>query len=242
MALHHKFVVRARSDHQFIESRNVALDSAKQALFYQGILADVPPNHPGGAKQSWRLLSLLTQDFLFAALVVSLDLDYDLREGNPALDATRAARVEEHLKLLQTSHRIWKQCLDHSAGAQQAYDILGAMLVRFSQAQLRNGSSHSDTDFQPKAFQETMTETTILHSQSSTAFPESLMSPSNDFNPFTRGDVAAPYSVLSTSALDSFTFNNEQVDSNGVDYDMVDTLLLGSEWPDLDFTIAVGML
>jgi hypothetical protein len=250
MVLHRKFITAARQNQRMAPSRAHGLDSAKQALLYQRVLFESSTMKLGNSEQSWRLLSLFSQDFLYAGLMLSMDVNYDL-QALAALDAmakvSDSERVAEHLGYLRNSYSIWQQSIDRSATARQAHDIIGALLNSFAKVKnqrhvglVSTSSLHHNTSI--PQFE------AINNSQQHAALDLPLpgLSHTEDSEGMSSGGGAEMASFSDEFASDT-VINNipfSLYSSNGYnsDYNMVDAFLLESQWPDLDFTTAVGML
>ena len=235
MALHHRFVALAHRDARYAESRRICLESAKQALFYQRILANSQSPEAGNPRQSWRLLSLLDHDFLFAALVLAVDVKCNLGGG----EATRMLGDfdTEHLSLLQQACGIWQTYAEHSPGAQQAHEIVGKMLNSLVQGRQRASTSALASALAPSDFHEDGDATPTAADTTQVQSFEANMLQQSTFHGQHVGTTTDD-SMLGHSNF----LNLSSQDSGGHAWNMTDMLLDGAVWPNMDFTTAVGML
>lgn len=243
MVLHRKFMIAARQDWTMAPSRNHGLDSAKQALFYQRILFESITITPMNGEQNWRLLSLFSQDFLYAGLLLSMDANSDLQAGaasDTMAQASSSERIGEHLEILRKSYMIWQQSTNRSATAKQAHDIIGALLNSFANV---NNQRHM-----------VVSATSESHHDAFTAQSEVIGSSHNqtvlDMPLLGLPRVQEVERMSNGSNVDMTFFNDELTsdtafypsDGHILAYNMADAFLLKSQWPNLDFTTAVGML
>lgn len=142
MILHRKYLIPAHTLQRYASSRDICLEAAQKVLQHQRALSENPMNtrpDPG----NWRFMSLMSHDFLLAAVLVCLDIDRDLRIGKSATSVTsegvggKEARLER-LNLLQQSHQAWSGFQSQSGVADKATRTLGIMLDRLRQAQEPN--------------------------------------------------------------------------------------------------------
>ncbi|KAJ3543060.1 hypothetical protein NM208_g3784 [Fusarium decemcellulare] len=104
--LHRNFLALAYADPEYIPSRNKCLEAATRVLQHQQIMASLSFNADRMVVQNWRVLSIMSQDFLLSAMVICLDFDQDLRHGPLPGSSPIAMRggeeVEERLALLKS--------------------------------------------------------------------------------------------------------------------------------------------
>ena len=149
MILHRKFLIAALSNPSYSYSRQCCLTAATRALQYQKELFELSRAPDGLISSSWRFFSLMTNDFLLAAMIVCLDLDQALlRRGMEY--ATDGGNVRERqdrskrFELLENSYRIWRDSMSHSSEASKAAEVLRIMLDRVKQTKEAKFSTEAD--------------------------------------------------------------------------------------------------
>ena len=131
MILHRRFLIAALSDKSYSYSRQCCLTAATRALQYQRELYELSRAPDGLLSSSWKFFSLMSHDFLLAAMIVCLDLDQTLLRLCPDYTADEDMREKKkRFELLESSYRIWTESLDHSPEAKKAAEVLKIMLER----------------------------------------------------------------------------------------------------------------
>ena len=146
--LHRKFLVLARENPRYIDSRRTCIDSAMTLLCYQQILHY--ESQPGGRLQGFGWYSSSSYNasaFLLAATLVSLDLVYSAESdsGNkPNLDVELwgKSRVQEMTEALENCRKIWFELKDHSMEAYKASNLIEIMLRKVQHIYEEAGHRH----------------------------------------------------------------------------------------------------
>jgi hypothetical protein len=131
--LHRRYLILARSDTRYLYSRQSCVDAAMELLRHQSIVHS--ECQPGGLlqRESWKIGTLMVQEFLLAAMIVCLEFDYfktRSRDGNVTPEEVRSEEVM--LKALQTSYEIWQESAACSTEALKASTVLRILLEKCS--------------------------------------------------------------------------------------------------------------
>ncbi|ORY67198.1 uncharacterized protein BCR38DRAFT_152811 [Pseudomassariella vexata] len=158
--LHRRYLNLGRSDHRFSYSRWTCLDAAAKTMRHQ---YDIHfESQPFGrlASNNWLQNSLLTHDFLLAAMILCLELSYLLRsesvtQGRCLTDPNFTK--DQLLEILRTSRKIWEQQRKESSEAQRAYQTISRMIavatgMENGDSPESSGSSEPSELPQPAAF------------------------------------------------------------------------------------------
>ena len=129
--LHRKYLVRARENERFAQSRRTCVDSSMELLNHQATLHY--ESRPGHRLHGVRVLlsSLTSHDFLLAAMIISLDLWCGAEaEGvgggrsSGDLYTWGLERREDMIRALEISNEIWRETRDQSMESYKASEIL----------------------------------------------------------------------------------------------------------------------
>jgi hypothetical protein len=130
--LHRKYLISGKSNPQFRYSRTTSVDAAMQLLDVQCVLYDA--TRPGGQlfNQQWRSSALMNQDYVLAAMIVSLDLAWDTRMKASTTyyedEILATWPKSKRLQALKMSYDIWCKFTTISALATKAAEALRVML------------------------------------------------------------------------------------------------------------------
>jgi hypothetical protein len=131
--LHRKYLIPGKSDAQFRYSRTACVDAAMKLLDVQRILYEAL--QPGGPLfgELWRTVALINQDYVLAAMILCLDLAWDMRleEGLPSDSDGEIEAVwpkDKRLHALKGSCVIWCKSSTESTLAAKAAEALRVML------------------------------------------------------------------------------------------------------------------
>lgn len=136
MMLHHKHLVLAHLDPQYAVSRRSCLDAAMRSLNLQRLLFEAYLMHGKDQATNWRFLSLVGHDFLFAAMLICLDMYHESKETNPVdstshyVSLTREERLVQ-MRSLRIAQCIWLEFGKHHSSGREAAAILGVLIKRF---------------------------------------------------------------------------------------------------------------
>lgn len=131
--LHRRFIARARTNPRYAYSRRASVDAAMALLRIQTTLHR--EGQPGGriSEVMWRLTALQKHDFLLGAMIVSLDLNYDSRNGARGF-WTPEQRVDM-LSSLETALAIWEADVANSMEAYKGAKVLRIMVDKLKAQQ-----------------------------------------------------------------------------------------------------------
>jgi hypothetical protein len=130
--LHRKYLIPGKANPQFRYSRTTSVDAAMKLLDVQYILYEA--TRPGGQlfSEQWRTSALMNQDYVLAAMIISLDLAWNTRmKAVPTNYEDEIAAMWPKTKRLQTlksSYDIWCKSTTISALAAKAAEALRVML------------------------------------------------------------------------------------------------------------------
>ena len=135
--LHKKFLARARTNSRYAHSRRACVDASLELMRHQANLRQ--ENLLYGRLQSvnWFVQSLTSHDFLFAAMILCLDLHHGLEAESPGLGSNDISlwgleRRPEMMQALETSNTIWAELRDESMEAYKANEVLTVMLGKLT--------------------------------------------------------------------------------------------------------------
>lgn len=140
--LHRKYIIRARQNPRYSHSRRACIDASMAILSHQAQL--YRETQPGGRMRTmkWVISSLTKHDFLLAAMLVCLDLNYDslamAERRQPGKRAPHvvyfwsAAQRADMISTLETSLGIWQETAEVSIEAFKASRILALILEKVS--------------------------------------------------------------------------------------------------------------
>ena len=131
--LHGKYLVSARSNSQYIYSRQSCIEAALKILEHQSTLHQ--ETQPGGQlhRDRWKVSSLVNHDFLLAVTILCLDLDHDIAETSLSQLSERTVDIWRRDTItcaLRESYRIWLQSSGSSREAQKAAEALKIVLEK----------------------------------------------------------------------------------------------------------------
>ncbi|KAF2438752.1 hypothetical protein P171DRAFT_490801 [Karstenula rhodostoma CBS 690.94] len=127
LVLHRTFLTAGQTDPKYAESRKICVDSALEIMRYH--ITIFHACQPGGQlnKVWWYMSSLQTFDFLLAAMVICLELNYLQSTGDPSSD-----KISDMLSLLESTHDIWANHPNRFRDSVRGAEILKAMLKKCS--------------------------------------------------------------------------------------------------------------
>jgi hypothetical protein len=143
--LHRKYLISGRSNLQFRHSRTTSVDAAMKLLDVQHIVYET--TRPGGQlfSEQWRTSALMNQDYVLAAMIISLDLAWDTRINDVTTEHENevAAMWPKTIRLqkLKSSYDIWCKWIATFAVAAKAAEALKGML--------KDLESYSSTETMP---------------------------------------------------------------------------------------------
>ena len=128
--LHRKFMARGRLDSRFLLSHNRCIESAVVLLSLQDVLhKEAKTRGPVRASHLYHV-SLTSQDFILAAIILCLELRRRNRDGATkcqGISRTTTSQENTILQGLETSYNIWKELQMDSAEAWKVYRVLSNM-------------------------------------------------------------------------------------------------------------------
>ncbi|OCK77973.1 hypothetical protein K432DRAFT_406853 [Lepidopterella palustris CBS 459.81] len=131
IVLHRKYLTVGQIDPRFAESRMACVQAAMQTLRHHSVIFQACL--PGGQLHSvwWYMSSLTTYDFLLAAMIVSLELNYiRTAEASPTFKGPPHPFVPEMVELLETTYDIFANHPHRLSESGRAAGILGAILKK----------------------------------------------------------------------------------------------------------------
>ncbi|KAF2654161.1 hypothetical protein K491DRAFT_632576 [Lophiostoma macrostomum CBS 122681] len=137
IVIHRNFFTAGQSGGRFAGSHKLCLDAALSILRYQNIIFHAC--QPGGqlAKVWWYMSSLVTYDFLLAAMILCLEVNH-LQTADPS-----SARYSEWLSILENTYGIWANHPNRFRESYKGAEIVKAMLDKCSN---RSGSDSIEQD------------------------------------------------------------------------------------------------
>ncbi|KAH7126972.1 hypothetical protein B0J11DRAFT_290772 [Dendryphion nanum] len=163
VVLHRNYLTAGQTDLKFAESREICLDAALSILGYQKIIFEAC--QPGGQlnKVWWYMSSLNTYDFLLAAMILCLDLNF-LAATDPS-----SPRILELFGILKRTHGIWANHPQRFKEAARGAEVLQRMLKKCS-AQINPQSNKLGTALSSNDHDERPSQTNDNHSHSQADF------------------------------------------------------------------------
>ena len=130
--LHRKFLIPGHTEDRYSYSRTICLNAAVQVLKYQSKLHALHYSDEA-VTANWRFFSLMSHDFLLAAMLLCLDIDYELQRRSMPNESlpqrgNQNSDFQERIELLQSSYEIWTNCFNYIPGVKQAADALAIVL------------------------------------------------------------------------------------------------------------------
>jgi hypothetical protein len=129
--LHRKYLIPGQSNPQYRYSRTASIDAAMKLLDVQYLMHE--GSQPGGQlyRERWRMSALISQDFVLAAIILCLDLDWETRFGKTHEDEVEKIWPRDaRLQKLKNSYEIWSESSRKSNRAAKAAEALRVMLKR----------------------------------------------------------------------------------------------------------------
>ena len=129
--LHRKYLIPAQFNPQHRYSRMASVDAAMKALDVQCILHEA--SQPGGQlyRDRWRISAPIGQDYHLAAMILCLDLDWEMKSGKSHEDEVeRIWPRDTRLQKLKHSYKIWSELSRKSAIAAKVAEALRVMIER----------------------------------------------------------------------------------------------------------------
>jgi hypothetical protein len=130
--LHRKYLIPGKANPEFRYSRTTSVDAAMKLLDVQYILYEA--TRPGGQlfSEQWRTSALMNQDYVLAAMIISLDLAWDTRmkavSTNYEDEIAAVWPKTKRLHALKSSYDVWCKSTTISALAAKAAEALRVML------------------------------------------------------------------------------------------------------------------
>lgn len=168
MILHRKYLILGRACKQYYYSRETCLSAAMQMLRYQKRLYELSCDSNGISRSNWRFISIISHDFLLAAMLICLALDHEIRTNEICTSEIQRykdkelcqAAFEESIELLRSSYQIWTSVLSVAIGARKGVEVLDIILGRIDRSsgtrkpppQSTKGFNHSPASEQDRSF------------------------------------------------------------------------------------------
>jgi Fungal specific transcription factor domain len=165
--LHRRFLVQGRTNPRYRQSRKACIDASMDLLKRQQSLHKEKTARLKSAK--WFISSLAVHDFLIAAMIVCLDLNYGT--NNP----TRwnhfydwgVDRRDEMLSALDGAQRIYREMQDYSIEAFKASSMLEMMITKLRSAGFpspqRGSETSSGANFTPSGSSESDLNSPVVY-------------------------------------------------------------------------------
>ncbi|PGH23865.1 hypothetical protein AJ80_02113 [Polytolypa hystricis UAMH7299] len=129
--LHRKYLTLPGSQYSY--SRDTCVSAAMNMLGHQALI--YRESQPGGKLHSgkWKISSFIHHDFLLAAMIVCVDVERGLKEGDTTSPQGTPGRNsiwtrEEKLQALKDAYKIWKSSKFMSGEAEKAARILNVVI------------------------------------------------------------------------------------------------------------------
>ncbi|KAI0438898.1 fungal-specific transcription factor domain-containing protein [Xylaria telfairii] len=108
ITLHRRFLVPARTNTRYLYSRDACLAAAARVLRHQQTLSKLSFEIDGMVVQNWRVLSLMSHDFLLSAMVLCVGIEHALQDGLvfEVRPTYGIEDIREHLELLESCQRL----------------------------------------------------------------------------------------------------------------------------------------
>lgn len=129
--LHRRYLVLARSNQRYLYSRRSCVDAAMQLLGHQSVLHN--ECQLGGLlhRDRWKILPLMSQAFLLAAMIICLEFDHLIPRSQDVHAVSEEVSTEESmLQVLQRSYSIWSESAASSTEALRVSAVLKMMLQK----------------------------------------------------------------------------------------------------------------
>lgn len=128
--LHRKYLAPARHNPRYHHSRRACADAAMEILRHQHKLHQ--ESKPGGRLRSmrWAISSLTKHDHLLAAMIVCVELHYDIIRPVNDNPFWKPEQLADMLKALENSQKIWSETMEQSMEAFKAYKTLNIILEK----------------------------------------------------------------------------------------------------------------
>ncbi|KAM3150091.1 hypothetical protein ABEW05_009593 [Botrytis cinerea] len=127
--LHRKYLARARQNSRYDHSRRACVNAAMEILRHQHKLH--LESKPGGRLRSmrWAISSLTKHDYLLAAMIVCLELHYQII-CPPNKHFWKTEQLADMLKAVETSQSIWSETIEESMESFKAAKTLNIILEK----------------------------------------------------------------------------------------------------------------
>lgn len=129
--LHRRYLVLARSNQRYLYSRRSCVDAAMQLLGHQSVLHN--ECQLGGLlhRDRWKILPLMSQAFLLAAMIICLEFDHLIPRSQDVHAVSEEVSTEESmLQVLQRSYSIWSESAASSTEALRVSAVLKMILQK----------------------------------------------------------------------------------------------------------------
>lgn len=138
--LHRKYMSRARQNPRYAHSRRSAIEASMETLRHLATLHRQSQSNGRFRSIKWYVSSIATKDFLLPAMLIVLDLHYDvsaersgLRQDSQTMYFWTPEQRAEMVENLELTMNIWKGLADGSMEATKASQILEIMLQKINQ-------------------------------------------------------------------------------------------------------------
>ena len=143
--LHKPFLARARTHPRYAHSRRTCVDSSLKVMHHQAVLHRETCSQGSLRYVKWSMVSLMSHDFLLAAMIVALDLHHSFEaeasgQGSNDVFTWGLERHAEMILALETSNSIWKELRDQSIEAYKANKVLTVMLEKLKHTHPSRGT------------------------------------------------------------------------------------------------------
>lgn len=133
LILHRGFMEKAQEDPKYGRSRSICVDAAMKLLEHQAAIHEQVRDGGLFSRDKWFLWSLEQNDFVLAAMVISLELSFVLKHQDsyksPTDELGRVAYDQKAmLDALRISHTVWVESEGQSKTATQAIETLSNVL------------------------------------------------------------------------------------------------------------------
>ena len=137
IVLHRNYLTAGQSNAKYAGSRSACVEAAMRILQHEKVIFHAC--QPGGQLYDywWYIVSVTSHDFLLAALVVSIELNYLRTAG---LEPDRAAAM---LALLSTTYQIWLSLPQRYSDSNRGAKIVREMLKQWSAPTAATGTART---------------------------------------------------------------------------------------------------
>lgn len=133
ITLHNRFLVPGQTDQMYAFSRKACLEAVLRSLDLQHLLYKACGIQDDGLKMNWRFIALVGHDFLFAALLLCLDIEQGIKlhqqlfSANPYGSANLSSLTENFTRL-RMAQNAWSRFGEHHNSGQEAASMLGSVI------------------------------------------------------------------------------------------------------------------